>query len=433
MRNSLRLLVIVVWFVSGSLLGQDAAVSVIQQPPATVTPPLPQGSISGRVVCADTHKPARGARIMVLPIGTTGQAGGPETIVRQPHMAVTALDGSFRVPHLPPGEYVIITFAAGYLSPLDGAMVPADSDQKASEALLREKAPLVRISGHEAPRIEIELQRGAIFTGRVAYSDGSPAAQLRVFLQNVETKREGKPDDLVDAGAMPAGMMSNRNPRTDDQGNFRIAGIPGGRYRLAVIQTFETNFAEEIFGDMNPGVAKGDKLTVYSGNTFHQKAATVYELRPGDTVDGIEIVLPLSGLHSVQGMATGKDGAPLNFGAVSLSDTADPNINFHANIGQGGEFRFSGIPEGIYEIKITSGFIVENPIDSEFSEEQLPAMQDQVKPIRAFAETKVAVTLQATDIEDLAVVLADTRLPVLATPSIDTTTVPDGAGVFHPQ
>ena len=432
MRNFPRLLAIIVWLLSESLLGQDAAISV-QQPPATAKTPPPQGSISGHVSCADTHTPARGARVMVLSIGATRQAEGTETPVRQPHVAVTALDGSFRVPHLPPGEYAIITLATGYLSPLDGVMVRPFADQEASDALMRGKAPLVRISGHDAARIDLELQRGAIVTGKVVYSDGSPAAQLRVFLQNVETKREGKPDDLVDAGAMATGMMFNRSPRTDDQGQFRISGIPRGRYRLAVIQTFETNFAEEIFGDMNPGVEKGDQLTVYGGNTFHKKAAKVYEVRPGDTVDGIEIVLPLSGLHSVQGMATGKDGAPLNFGVVSLSDSGDPNINFHTNIGAGGEFRFSGIPEGIYEVKITGGLIAENPTDSQFSEEQLPAMQDQVKPIRAFAETKITVAVQTTDINDLAVILADGKLPERAIPATYTPTTPDGVGVFHPK
>src|SRR5882724_7036054 len=99
--------------------------------------------------------------------------------------------------HLSPGEYAVIAAVAGYLSPLDEVIVHSSNDQRAAEALLREKAPLVRISGHEAASVEIELQRGAILTGRVVYSDGSPATQLRVLLQNVATaKSEGKPDDL---------------------------------------------------------------------------------------------------------------------------------------------------------------------------------------------------------------------------------------------
>jgi hypothetical protein len=293
----------------------------------------------------------------------------------------------------------------------------------------------VRISGHEAASVEIELQRGAILTGRVVYSDGSPATQLRVLLQNVATaKSEGKPDDLDDVGARMEPVFLRQTLRTDDQGHFRISGIPGGRYRLAVIQNLEVavNLSEAMFVDLNPGITRTDKLAFYSGNTFHQKDAKVYELRPGDTVDGIEVVLPVTGIHSVQGVATSKDGARLNFGVVNLSDTTDSNINLHANIREGGEFRFIGVPEGIYEIRITGGLIVENPPNLEFTEEQISGFQRQLKALRAFAETKVAVILQATDIDDLAVMLADTKLPERADPAADPETSSDGV-VVHPQ
>jgi hypothetical protein len=439
MRNFPNLILAAVLFVSRCLLAQDAGVRVIQQPAAAKVP-MAGGSIIGKVVCADTHTPARGARIVVQPLGATRQAEEKEPTSWQPHMAITALDGTFQVLHLPPGEYAVITLAAGYLSPLDGVMLPLgvssnSSDREASDALLREKAPLVRISGRETARVDIELPRGAILTGKVVYSDGSPATGLRVLLQHVETtKREGQTENRRDTGAMMRGMFEHQTPKTDDQGHFRIPGIPGGLYRLAVIQNFEVglNLGEEMFADLNPSIPPSDKLAVYSGNTFHRKDAKVYELRPGDTVDGIEVVLPLTGLHSVQGVATGKDGAPLNFGLVSLSDTADSNIKFHNNIRAGGEFRFSGIPEGIYEIKIIGGQIIENPPNFELIEEQMPAIQARFKPLRAFAETKVAVTVQTTDVDDLAILLADTKLPERAVPAADPETSPENV-VVHPQ
>ena len=358
-----------------------------------------------------------------------------ETAGWQPHIAITALDGTFHILHLPPGEYDVITLAAGYLSPLDGMLVPTDANaQEASDALLREKAPLVRINGRETARVDIELLRGAIVTGKVVYSDGSPATGLRVFLQRVEaTKRAGETEDRPDSGAMMRGMFEHQTPKTDDQGHFRLSGIPGGSYRLAVIQNFEVglNLGEEVFADLNPSVPPRDKLAVYSGNTFHQKDAKVYELRPGDTVDGIEIVLPLTGLHSVEGVTTGKDGAPLNFGVVNLSDTVDANIKFHTNIRADGEFRFSGIPEGIYEVKILGGQIVENPPNAGFEEDQMPAFQRGVKPLRAFAETKLTVAVQTADVDDLAIMLADTKLPERTVTAPDSE-LPEGV-VVHPQ
>jgi hypothetical protein len=288
---------------------------------------------------------------------TFGQGGENGVNSGQTQMAVTALDGSFRVPHMPPGDYFILVFAAGYLSPLDGVMVSNTKDSallRSVGTLLEGKAPKVSIHGQETARLDVVLQRGAILAGSVVYSDGSPAAELPVLLQRPEpAKGEGKQEELIDAGAM-LGEMLRQRPTTDDQGHFRISGIPGGRYRLAVTQRFEqsTSPAEDLVDRFNPGLEKNDRLTIYSGNTLHQKDAKFYELRPGETLDGVEIILPLTGLHSIQGVATAKDGMPLNFGLLSLSDTADPTINFHTKIRAGGEFRFGGIPEGTYEMKI---------------------------------------------------------------------------------
>jgi hypothetical protein len=49
----------------------------------------------------------------------------------------------------------------------------------------------------------------------------------------------------------------------------------------------------------------------------------------------------------------------------------------------------------------------------------------------AFAETKVVVTIQTTGVDDLAVTLADTKLPNKAAPAADSEKTVDGV-VPHP-
>ena len=435
MRYPQTLIFAAILLLSKCMLGQDIAVTVMQPP--TANRPLAAGSIIGKVMCADTRKPARGARIMVMAASTFGEGEQNGINSGPPPMAITALDGSFRVPHMPPGDYFILVFAAGYLSPLDGVMVANTKDsaqQRSVGALLEEKAPKVSIHGQETARLDVVLQRGAILAGSVVYSDGSPAAELPVLLQKPEpAKGEGKQEELIDAGAMLGEMLGRQRSITDDQGHFRISGIPAGRYRLTVIQKFEQNTnLDDLVDRFNPGLEKNDRLIVYGGNTLHQKDAKLYELRPGDTLGGVEILLPLTGLHSIQGVATAKDGTPLNFGLLSLSDTADPTINFHTKVRAGGEFRFTGISEGIYEMKITRGGVFENPPQFDFSDELSDGMEDQFKPIRAFAETKVVVTVQTTDVDDLVVTLADTKLPDKAAPAADSEKTVDGV-VVRPQ
>jgi hypothetical protein len=389
--------------------------------------PVPQGSILGHVTCTDTHRPARGAKIMLYPLGENGDD--------QALMSISGLDGSFLAPHVPPGEYAIIAFAAGYLTPLDGVEYRAAGDpnhpsdpvaeQKKMEAALRRNAPIVRVSGAETERIDIELRRGAILSGKVVYADGSPASQLRVALQKTgQTKPEANPSQPTDMATMIRTYMLQQPLATDDQGHFRIAGIAPGSYRLAVTQPFDMGAGDDLTDVMmvafNPATQQSGKLTVYSGNTLHRKEAKVYDLRAADIVDGIEIVLPLDGLHSIRGAAAAKDGALLNAGMITLVDTSDPAISFHSTVLAGGDFRFNGIPEGTYELKLIGGRIYENENvinnslggeDASQYQRQLQNLDQQFKPSRAFADTTVSVIVQTTDIDNLTVTLQDTKLP----------------------
>ena len=127
MRYPQTLIFAAILLLSKSALAQGPAVTVMQQPP-TANRPLAAGSIIGKVMCADTRRPARGARIMVMAASTFGEGEQNGINSGPPPMAITALDGSFRVPHMPPGDYFILVFAAGYLSPLDGVMVSNTKD-----------------------------------------------------------------------------------------------------------------------------------------------------------------------------------------------------------------------------------------------------------------------------------------------------------------
>jgi len=335
-------------------------------------------------------------------------------------MAVTQLDGSFVVQHVPPGEYFIAALAAGYLSPFDAVSAPTSSakDQKADEKLLREFVPTIRENSNAQSSMDIEIHRGAVLAGRVLYSDGAPASQLLVSLQNTEADHSAKesPKDSEDPqnyGAALRAFVLLQPSSTDDQGHFRIAGIAPGKYRLAIPQSFEPSGVGEqlatILGQKN--AAKG-VLTVYSGDTLHKKDAKIYNLNGGDIVDDITITLPLSGLHTVSGIASAKDGTPLNVGRIELTDTSDPSISFHSMVRSTGDFTLVGIPEGSYTLKISNGrLLAPNLAQQIFDESQLPYLDQMGSAVRAFADTTQALIVQSADIQNLTITLADTKVP----------------------
>ena len=354
---------------------------------------------------------------MLLPLppeGTKG-AGADVLIGGQPPMGMTGLDGGFAISHIAPGEYVVVALAAGYLSPIDGMMVPLNDNNPNAEIFkrLREAAPVVKVSGSASANVDLELQRGAALSGKVVYADGSPAGQLSLQIEAADGKKaDDKTSLLVDAGALFRRLMMQQTRQTDDLGHFRLAGVPPGSYVLSVAQSFEvTSMQQTLLATLNPEmVGKETKLVIYSGNTLHRKDATVYQVKAGDVVDGIEIRLPLSGLHSVIGKVTGKDGAAVTSGELALTDGSDPTITFHTGIKAGGEFRFAGVPEGTYTLKVTKGMIYDQDIPESFPREALEN-NPQFKPTRAFADGSIGVVVQTTDLENVTVSLADTKLP----------------------
>jgi hypothetical protein len=387
-------------------------------PPNAKAKSIPRGSVVGHVLFQDTHGPARSARVMIIPTSTfTRNKTAPATNI-QPSMAVTGVDGSFAVSHVPPGEYLVVAFAAGYLSPLDSITVSSDdlspAAQEAVEKQIRAAAPSVNVTGDAAVAVEVELQRGAALSGRIVYADGSPAGQMPVLLQGLkdDVKATGKQTETINAGAMIRGIMLQQSLSTDDLGHFRLSGIAPGSYRLAVPESFETSsMQDQVSTMMGMGDTKG-KLVVYSGSTLHKKDAKVYTLQPGDVVDDIEITLPISGLHSVHAIATSKDGAPLDAGSAELTDTSDDSISFRTNIQAGGEISLAGVPEGTYTLKITGGGIFDDvPPDPKIPEQQRQFMPQQQKQVRAFADTTQSILVKDSDIDDLTISLADTKLP----------------------
>ena len=407
----MTLLVAVLLFALPLCAQDDEGMAVVNPLAAKGHQAIPQGSVSGQVIYTDTHAPARGARVLLMPLAElSGEGSGGSG---QSLSTATALDGSYLVPHVPPGEYMVAVLAPGYLSPLDGIRMKTQKskDNAEAEAAMRKSGAMVRVSSQEGERKDIELVRGATFSGKVLYSDGQPSSQAKVFLQRVDDAAV-KDDKMIDAGAMIRLMLQQQQLRTDDQGNFRVSGVPPGKYRLAVVQMVSTaGLMEEMMAAMGQGKKTPTDLTIYSGNTIHQKSATSYEVGPGDVRDGLQVMLPLGGLHTLSGKVTSKDGKTLDAAALELTDTSDAAIQFQARVKGGGEFQFAGVPEGTYELKIHGGMIFENPPQFELSDEQMEQLATMFKPTHAYAELQESIIVKDANQQDLSLVLNETDLP----------------------
>ena len=390
----------------------------------TPRPAVPTGRITGTVLCADNHRPARGATLMLAPIpGADGTSTGRQGMGR------VSLDGSYTMDYLPPGEYTVMAMLPGYISLLDQMISESMEDQ--SPAVVRRellRAGAVTITGGETERYDLTLVRGAAIAGRVLFSDGAPATQVSISVEDINAKKPTGPNaERLQMGmAMARNMFTHQTQSTDDQGRFRISGLKPGTYRVAAISSLSnSDDSADAMGGMVAllgGSFDPAALRVYSGDTLHPKAAKTYELRSGDEATGIDITIPLNAYHQVKGTLTAVDGRFINRATVTLTDTTDDSVTYEADVSGQGAFTFTTVAAGTYTLAAKNARITA-PVPG--SDPSIPIRNVPTHATNAFADGSNSVIVKDSDVPDVTLTLTEVPLP-------PTPTLPDNLDPADP-
>lgn len=358
---------------SGTVAGaQDKAA----KPPVA---PVVGGTVSGRVICADTNGPARFGKVLLKSVAASSDEGDdlfsalsklgddgdgkaakklkptptPEEEAQQKQakaasakmmaalsdmmVSVTVgMDGVYTFTNVKPGTYYVHATVAGYIDPL--AAFSSDDLMSSDPAMLRKVAAvakLVTVTGTEAAYADLRVERGAAISGRVLFDDGTAAAGWTVRIVHPAPSTGALPPGLsamgMDASDMDLSHMTEMST-TDDTGHYRIAGLPTGEYVLQarlVAASLGTSALNPIaMGGSGSGFGGGGgladrralKLTIYSGDALRQGDAKKISVRQGDERSGYDLTMPLRALHSVSGRVVSKaDGHGVNGGTVDLT------------------------------------------------------------------------------------------------------------------
>lgn len=302
----------------------------------------PQARITGRVILSDTKGPARNAAIML-----TSLSGQNRDFQR------VGLDGTYLFEHVVPGEYILIPYLDGYLSVFDKlTRSPVDTALAGLFARIVAAQGSVKVGTQGTQTFDISLERGAIVSGRVAYSDGSPAIQVSIELQNIADPSPRAGSSQLQLGDISRSEFVHRDSETDDQGHFRIAGITPGNYRIAAVQL------QKLPIQSNEAIVRSilGAVRFYTNDTVHPMLAKTYPLAPGQELTGLEIHIPLEGFYSVQGKVIAHDGRPITSAEVTVTETSDPSLYFMAVVSEG-SFRLDRLPPGTYTVAARFGNI----------------------------------------------------------------------------
>jgi protocatechuate 3,4-dioxygenase beta subunit len=160
-------------------------------------------TISGRVNLKG--EPARGVTV-ILKAQNQNASNAPR--------ARTDESGRFHFTGLPAGRYSVSALAPGYASPEDG-----DFPNMRGRTL-------ILTDGEKVENVDLEIKRGGVIAGRVADSQGRPVIEEKLRLSKLDANNRPQASFFY--------SLNDDMYQTDDRGQYRIYGLPEGRYIVSV-------------------------------------------------------------------------------------------------------------------------------------------------------------------------------------------------------
>jgi hypothetical protein len=291
-----------------------------QAPPGAQT----NARVSGRVTAGDPVKPVRNAQVSITPVGA---GPGRGTGSRVPRGVPTDAEGRWQVDDLIPGDYMVDVIKAGFVSTPYGQRRPFGTGKvltlKAAQTLAN---------------IDVHLPAGGVIAGRIFDELGEPASGVMAVAMRprfVDGERQMVP-------AFPSEMSSFvQGGIADDQGQFRIHGLPAGIYYLSTQPLLSRNGTS------------GQTLAYVP--TYYPGTATPADASPLVVEEGREAHATLNLLRvrvvNVSGTVTDSAGRPATGGSVNLTPAGSNLSSRGTNIAPDGTFSFTGVAPGEYILK----------------------------------------------------------------------------------
>lgn len=300
--------------------------------------------VFGEVVQQEGGEPLRKAQVSLKP----EDVGKGE----KPYNQRTADDGKFCFKDIAPGKYRLMAEHNGYVSTSYGA-----------EDAWSEGTVLSLQKGQKLDRILLRLMPAGVIRGKVVDEDGDPAPGLVV--EALVPHEELASRLLGESGEVQRLLKNHPIPIqitvTNDLGEFRLAGLPSGKYFVNAVDTG---------GKMSPmGIMNGFSIsngqddngehapTYYPGTTRGDQAESV-GVEAGQEVVA-DIQLQHEQMVTVGGVVVKQDGAPPTSAFVSLVPLEGglTEALFDRLVGQvesNGHFTIKHVLAGTYIAKVDS-------------------------------------------------------------------------------
>jgi len=284
------------------------------------TPPKGTAVIRGQVMAA-TGSPIRRAQVRVMSSDGRGSGG----------VTSTDNEGRFEVKELVAGRYNVMASKGGFVTAQFGQRRPNEPG-----------TPIELVDAQTADKVNFNLMRGSVIAGRVLDDGGEPVAGAQVMAMRYAFSAGVK-------RMMPAGSEGGFD-RTDDQGGFRLFGLPPGEYFVSAV----SRSGGFVSADMNNTEADGFAPTYFPGTSNVAEASRI-TLRAGQEMTGATFAMIVARLAKVRGRALNSQGDPVSSAMMTLApaDPSQPSMSFNNTIiGRDGAFQFANVAPGRYNLSV---------------------------------------------------------------------------------
>jgi len=283
------------------------------------TPPKGTAVLKGQVL-ASTGGPVRRAQVRAMSM--EGRGGG---------VTSTDADGRYEIKELPAGRYNLMASKGGFVQGNYG-------QRRAGEP----GTPIDLSDGQTADKVNFVLSRGSVISGRIVDDGGEPVSGTQVAAVRYQF--------ISGSRRLVPGGCEGSTDRTDDQGAFRLFGLPPGDYYLSANN--RSNMM--LMPGVNNTESEGFAPTYFPG-TPNIAEATRVTVRAGQEMTGANFALIVARMARVRGRAMNSRGEPVASAMLMLTpdEPMVMSMNFNnAMVGGDGSFQFANVPPGRYNLQV---------------------------------------------------------------------------------
>ncbi|HEY2433450.1 MAG TPA: carboxypeptidase-like regulatory domain-containing protein [Vicinamibacterales bacterium] len=287
------------------------------------------GKLRGRVLAADSGAVVRRAQVRI-----SGSDIGTKTAFTDPQ-------GRYEFKDLPAGRFTVSVTKSGFVTMQYGQSRPFEPGR-----------PIELADGQVMEKADVALPRGSAVQGHIVDEFGEPVAEAAVSAMRMQY-----------SGGRRRLAPMGRNSVTNDQGYFRLYGLPPGEYYLsATVRTVDTMVMDMLGasgagGPVGSNNNSGYAASYYPGTASPAEAQRV-ALALGQELSNVDIQMQPVKLARISGVASGSDGSPMTGALVMLMPAMKEAVMLMpggtSRTDKDGNFTLTGVAPGEYSLQVQS-------------------------------------------------------------------------------